>query len=289
MHGRDVLKEPERVLYVHIQYVRDVLALETYLQRLRVESCAVACGARNPDVREKVHLDASRSVPFARVTTSALHVETEATRRVPAHFRFRQLREQTPDRIQQPGVGRGVGAGRSSDRALVDVDHLVKMLDPRDRIVRPHRQPRVEEMPHERRQKRVGYQRALTAARYSGHAHKHPEGDSYIDVLQIVVPRTRDLEPVAVGPAARLRDFYPPAPREIVTGYRIRDVHKVLGGPHSHDGSAPDTRARSEIHHDVGGAHGVFIVLDDDHRVPEIPQASERVEQTVIIPVVQTD
>ncbi|OQB38838.1 MAG: hypothetical protein BWY06_01871 [Candidatus Latescibacteria bacterium ADurb.Bin168] len=162
------------------------------------------------------------------------------------------------------------------------------MLDPRDRVVGTHRQPRVEKMPHERRQKRVGYQRAFAATRYPGHAYEHPEGDPYIHVLQIIVPCTRDLEPVAVGSAARLRDIYPSAPREIVTGYGIGGARQVLGGPDSDNGSAPNAGARPEIHHEVGGPHRVFVMLHHDHRVPEIAQATECVEKAVIVSMVQT-
>ena len=47
----------------------------------------------------------------------------------------RHLGEQLPERREQPGVGGRVRARRPPDRRLVNVDHLVQVLQPADPIV----------------------------------------------------------------------------------------------------------------------------------------------------------
>jgi hypothetical protein len=39
----------------------------------------------------------------------------------------------------------------------------------------------------------------------------------------------------------------------------------------------------------VGGADGVLVMLDDDHRVAEVAQASERGKKPLVVALVQTD
>ena len=44
-----------------------------------------------------------------------------------------------------------------------------------------------------------------------------------------------------------------------------------------------------KIHHAVRAAHGVFVVFDDDYGIAHIPQATQGVEQSPIVAVVQAD
>ncbi len=48
-------------------------------------------------------------------------------------------------------------------------------------------------------------------------------------------------------------------------------------------------RARTDVHEPVRGAHGVFVVLDDQHGVAQITQPGQRADQSFVIPLVQTD
>ncbi len=47
--------------------------------------------------------------------------------------------------------------------------------------------------------------------------------------------------------------------------------------------------ARAEIEDVVGRADRFFVVLDDDHRVPKIAQAEERLQEARIVPLVEAD
>ena len=59
--------------------------------------------------------------------------------------------------------------------------------------------------------------------------------------------------------------------------------------PTREDLAALGARARSDIHHDVGGAHRIFVVFDDDQRVTEIAQRLQRREQTIVVALMQPD
>ena len=49
------------------------------------------------------------------------------------------------------------------------------------------------------------------------------------------------------------------------------------------------TRARPHIHHIIGGAYHVFIVLDHNHRIVQIAQMFQRFNQTVVVALMQAN
>src|SRR5690606_23233069 len=90
--------------------------------------------ARNIDVGQEVHLDLDHAVALACLAAPALDVEREAPRAVAALARDRGFGEKFADRGEEAGVGGGVRAWRAPDRALVDADDLVEVLQPLDRF-----------------------------------------------------------------------------------------------------------------------------------------------------------
>jgi hypothetical protein len=75
-----------------------------------------------------VHFDPNDSVALTRLATPALDVKREATRPVATHPRIRQLCEQLADMGEQSGIGRRIRSRGAPDRTLIDVDHLIEML-----------------------------------------------------------------------------------------------------------------------------------------------------------------
>ena len=115
-----------------LEHVRDRVALVAHAQGRLVEALALTLLAAHEDVRQEVHLDLAHAVALARLAAAALHVEGEAAGLVAVHPRFGQLREEAADLVEDLDVGDRVAARRAPDRALVDVDHLVELLEPRD-------------------------------------------------------------------------------------------------------------------------------------------------------------
>ena len=48
-------------------------------------------------------------------------------------------------------------------------------------------------------------------------------------------------------------------------------------------------RARADVDDVVGDADGLLVVLDDDHGVAEVAQADQRVDEALVVALVQAD
>ncbi len=68
----------------------------------------------------------------------------------------------------------------------------------------------------------------------------------------------------------------------------LRPLH-LRGGALGDDLAAVLAGARAHVDEPVGAAHHLLVVLDDDDRVPEVAQPLERVDQLVVVALVQAD
>ena len=111
-------------------------------------------------------------------------------------------------------------------------------------------------------------QRGFTRAGDAGDAGKqaHWQGERYI--LQVVAARAGQLEDfLRVGGHALLRHFNFAFTAHELAGQGFRDRHNGLQRPFRYYLAAVNASAGTDIDHMVGGANGVFVVLNDDHRV----------------------
>ena len=113
----------------HRQDVGDALALETNVERLRLEAVSATLLARHRHRGEELQLDVERPRALARLAATAADVEGDAALGVAAHATLRQAGEEIADQTENPGVGRGVGARGASDRRGVDADHLAEVFE----------------------------------------------------------------------------------------------------------------------------------------------------------------
>ncbi len=123
------MKKLLRVFDRHVKNVGYAFALELDFQRLAIVAVALAGLAGDVDVGQEVHLDLDDTVALAGLAAPALDVEAEPPRLVAARLGFGQAGEPVADRGEGAGIGGGVRARRAPDRALVDVDDLVEMLE----------------------------------------------------------------------------------------------------------------------------------------------------------------
>ena len=120
----------------------------------------------------------------------------------------------------------------------------------------------------ERRRQRVGDQRALARA---GHARDHgerAEGNLERDVVQVVLGGARQLERPAARLAALLGHLDAAPARQVVGRERAFGLHDLVRRADGHDLAAVLARARAHVHHEVGAADGVLVVLHHDDGVP---------------------
>ena len=120
-------------------------------------------------------------------------------------------------------------------------------------------------------------------------ATNRPTGISTSMFLQVVLPRAADAQHLvarrraAPGTGIRRRpDRYAPVTDAAIA----RDLgRRALGD----DLAAVLAGARAHVDHPVGRADGVLVVLDDDHGVADVAQPRERVDQAVVVALVQAD
>ena len=289
-NARLVLEEGARILDGHVEHVGDARAAEAHLERLAVVALSLADLARHVDVGEKVHLDLHEAVALARLAAPALHVEREASRPVAADLRVRQLGEQLANGREQPRVRGRIRARRAADRALVDVDDLVDVLEPRDAIVLAGNHARAIEVARERVVQNVLDERRLSGPGNARDRDEQPQRYLSTEILQIVRARPLDPKRKALSrlPALRRdRDLH--LTTQILSGERGGVPDHLVHGALGHDQSAVLSRAGTHVDQVVGLAHRLLIVLDHDHRVAEIAQLAKRREQPRVVALVQAD
>ena len=117
-----------------------------------------------------------------------------------------------------------------------------------------------------------------------------PTGNCTVDVLQVVAARAVDLEHelrIDSRRVARQRDLAPA--REILAGERCGVRHDLVRRALRDDLAAVHAGARAHVDDVVGREDRLLVVLDDDHGVAEVAQVHERVEQALVVALVQAD
>jgi len=271
---RNIFKQLMRLPDRHFEHVRDRMAFVAHGQRLGVEALAAAGVAFDPDVGQKVHLDALLSVAFARLAAASGAVEAEPARAIAADFGFGKPREQFADVIEHAGVGRRIRGGGRTQRLLIDDDDFIDVLEPDDLVEGPGRLAGVVQVLGDRARQRLFDERAFPGARDAGHAAQRRQRDSQIDRTQVVMAGAPNFEPVAAGggslgiDAADRRNGNLFFSREEFAGQGIRRPFEGARRPLAHDRSAEASGARTEIVQPVGRFEHLAVVLDENHRVP---------------------
>jgi hypothetical protein len=76
---------------------------------------------------------------------------------------------------------------------------------------------------------------------------------------------------------------------EILAGDRVGVADQVLDLALRDDVAAVDAGAGADVEHMVGGADGVFVVLDHDHGVAEVAEPPQRFKEAGVVALVQAD
>ena len=116
-----------------------------------------------------------------------------------------------------------------------------------------------------------------------------PSGNPDAHAHEVVLARVVDGQRLAIGRPPRRRRLDRLSAGEIPAGERGGIGHHLVGRAHRHQVPAQLARARPEVHDEIGGADRLLVVLDDEHRVAEVAQALERVEEAAIVALVQPD
>ena len=208
---------------------------------------------------------------------------------VAAEPRLGDAGEQLADRREQADIGRRVGARRSPDRALVDLDDLVDGLGALERVVGADRLARAVELAGQRPVQDLGDERALAAARHAGDGHERPERHAQVHVLQVVLAGALDDERLAVAGPAHRGDRHGPFAAQECAGDRSRLGQDHFERPVGDDLAAVLPGPGPDVHDPVRGPDGLLVVLDDEDRVAEVAQPGQRGDELGVVALVQPD
>src|SRR6185503_6350885 len=111
-----------------------------------------------------------------------------------------------------------------------------------------------------------------------------------IDALQVVLARGANRDLALERGTTRGWRRNGPLAAEVGTGERaVRVIEELFRAPLKNQLAAMLARAWTKVDHVIGGANGLLIVLDDHHRVPEVPEVRERLQQLAVVALVQAD
>ena len=218
-----------------------------------------------------MHLYPDLAVTPARLAPAALHVERESAGLVAPYLGLRRRGEELADVVEDLGVGRRVGARRPADGALVYVYYLVHVLDAPEARVAARAVLAAAHGVGEGLVQDLVDQRALPGPRHARYAGKDPERELDVHALEVVLRGAEE----AYGPgrlAPLLGGLYPAASGEEVARDGALLRFNIFDGADGDDLASVDPRPWPHVHHVVGGPDRLLVVLDDDERVPEVPE-----------------
>ena len=228
-------------------------------------------------------------VTSAGLAAAASNVEGEAAREVPAGSRLGSGREQLPYPVEQLGVRGGVRPGRSTDRRLVDVDHLVQLLGALDTAVAARYRPRTVQPVVKCLRQDLLHQGRLATPRHSGYRDEHAEREHNVEIAEVVLvaPTTVTVRPSPGRRRSGVGILRRPA--QVVTGQggRFRDDLGYASFRHNMASVLP--RTGSQVDYVVCGADGLLVVFDHDERVTQVPETEQGLQEAAVVPLVQAD
>jgi len=132
-------------------------------------------------------------------------------------------------------------------------------------------------------------QGALAGTGNSGDADQPPQWQLDIDFLEVVLGCTPydDAIPVTHGPFSRHRNGTPA--RQVGAGKGVFDAAQRLGRSARHHPAAVAAGARTEIDHPVRLANRLLVVLHHDDGVAQVAHPLESVQESPVVPLVETD
>ena len=140
------------------------------------------------------------------------------------------------------------------------------------------------------REQRVIDQGRLAGPRHTGDAGQKAGMQVQIDIFQIVAGSAFQGELhawIRLGAPFRQLDFL--LAGQIIAGQRIFRLKDILQDALGDDATAVDAGTGTDVDDMIGGANGVFIVLDHDHGIADVAQASQGTEQALVVALVQAD
>ena len=258
----------------HIGHVeRTAAALDLHLEHLGPVTLAVAIGATQIHVAQKLHFHVLKARAAAGRATPVAAVETELAAGVAALARHWGVGEDRSNGVPRPHVTHRVGARGFADGRLVHKDHSAQVIGAQEPVVCARRVGGLAEVPQQGRGQDVLDQTRLARARHTGDHHHALQRDVDRDVAQVVLARAfQNQTRRAVGDHALEAHAHLFAPTQVRTGQGV-GVTDRSGGAVEHDFTATLAGARPHVDQTVCGEHDRRVVLHHHQGVARVAQA----------------
>ena len=133
-------------------------------------------------------------------------------------------------------------------------------------------------------------ERGLARTGHPGDAGEQAQRNAQVHIAQIVASGSQHAQHLLrIGLDALCGDVDPQAAGQILAGNGLLGVEDVLQTALGHDSSAVHAGARPDVDDVIGVADRVFVMLDDDDGVADVPQVEQRAQQAVIVALMQAD
>ncbi len=196
-----MLEELEAFLDCHVQYFRDAAALEFHFKRFPVITFSLAYFTGNIDIRKKMHLNLQDPISLARFAAASLHIKAESARSIAAHPGILCCSKYFSYGCEGICIGGGIRARRPADGGLIYDDDFIDMLGAQKLIMLSRLCLAAVKFLSKRPVEDLIDESAFTGARNAGYANKKAQRNFYINILEIMLPGTHNLEETTIGPS----------------------------------------------------------------------------------------
>ena len=269
----------------------DVFAVVQHFEGFLFEACAVTLFAYQMHIGHKLHAYCHVAFALAHFATSPFGVEREVSGFVTSCFGKRLLGIELAYFVVCLHIGGGIAAGGASDGVLVyqleaaDAVQVARYVYTVAHIVlHPFKSFLKHVAQH------MAYKRRFARAAHSCHYGEYPEGKIYINVLQVIAVGTVHSDAVAPGAARGGYGYFHFAQQILSSERLLRHLrHHLLRGASKHHFAPHAARTRTDVYDVVGGSHDVLVVFHHYHRVAQIAQLFQHLDQAVGVARVETD
>ena len=240
-------------------------------------------------IGKKVHFYLFDAVALAGFAPSAPHIKGKPARFVPSEIGGGGLGEKLSYICEKTRICGGIGARRSADGALVYVDDLIKRLDPQYFLMLARICLSAVKLCGKGA---VNYgidKRRFSAAGHSRHADKTAEGNSNVNIFQVILTGAHHGEKAAVAFSAHLGHLNFSSAGEKSAGDGIFILFDFLGSAGEHHLAAVYSRTGANIHDIVCRLHSLLVMLYHNDAVAQISQAFKGVYKSAVVSLVKSD
>ena len=260
------------------------------VEGLPVVASALTGVAGDVDVGQEVHFHLDQSIALTGFTAPTAHVERKAPDLIAAGAGLRCSGEEFPDWSKKAGIGRWVGSGGASDRALIDIDNFVKLVQSSDTLVSCRWLTPPMKVARHGGIKRVVDERGFSGARNAGDTGQKSYRNGDIKVVKVVARRPCNHElSIGIVLGALIGHIDPLGPAKVLAGDRFRCLKDLAQTALGYDSAAMNPGARTEVNDMISAADGFFVMLDHHHRVAEIAEVKKGIQQALVVTLMESD